>query len=240
MDIINNKQEKHKHIKTQEQFVSMDRYFQWVYKTISPYLGNRILDIGCAGGNICQYFLNKEKVIGVDLLDEFIEEIKRRFKNYPNFEAYKCSLVSEEFLKYQSRNVDTVTCLNVISHITDDDKALKNVYEILQPKGKLILQVPAFKWLYGTLDEADLHFRRYNKEEIIKKISLTGFLVHKVFYFNMMGIFPWYFSGKIMKENIFSSKKGKLYNIVIPFLKIIESIIKPPFGLSIFVIAQKP
>ncbi|MFH1452508.1 MAG: methyltransferase type 12, partial [Armatimonadota bacterium] len=105
--------------------------------------------------------------------------------------------------------------------------------------GRVIIQVPAFMWLYGTLDKADLHFRRYSKSEIVNKVKKAGFKIHKSFYFNFPGIIGWYLSGKVFKDKHFKSGRGKLFNTVIPVIKFVERAVRPPLGLSVFVIAEK-
>lgn len=228
----------HSNIVTQDNLAAADRYFPWIYDTIKEFAGNKILDIGCARGNIADFFKAKELIIGIDVLDEFVSCFKDRFKENKNFYAYKINIEegAEELI---GRGIDTIICLNVLEHIEKDGLALENMRKILVKGGKLIVQVPAFNFLYGTLDEADLHFRRYEKKEIADKIKGAGFKIKKVFYFNLLGVLGWFLSGKVFKDKHFKAERGGLFNKFIPFLRFFEKIMKPPAGLSIFVIAEK-
>ena len=47
---------------------------------------------------------------------------------------------------------DSVVCLNVLEHVSDDRKALEHMYALLRPGGSVILIIPAFESLYGPID----------------------------------------------------------------------------------------
>ena len=61
--------------------------------------------------------------------------------------------------------------MNVLEHIEDDAATLQDFAQVLQPGGHLVLLVPAMKALYGTLDEHLHHFRRYDREEVLQKVT---------------------------------------------------------------------
>lgn len=229
----------HNNVLTQDNLESVDKYFSWVYDVIKPFTGQRILDIGCARGNITDFVKGRELVIGIDVLEDFVNDYKNRFKNFKNISAFKCNIEKDNAEFLLNKDIDTIICLNVLEHIENDMQALKNMHRILKTGGKLIIQVPAFACLYGTLDAADIHFRRYGKKEIISRITAAGFKIKKVFYFNIAGIIGWFISGKILKDKHFKKDRGILFNSIIPFLRFIEKAIKPPIGLSIFVAAEK-
>ncbi|MDC1080882.1 class I SAM-dependent methyltransferase [Flavobacteriaceae bacterium] len=45
-------------------------------------------------------------------------------------------------LPFESNTYDLILCNHVLEHIPDDEKALKEIYRILKPRGTAILQVP--------------------------------------------------------------------------------------------------
>lgn len=69
--------------------------------------------------------------------------------------------------------------LNVLEHIKDDDKALAEVNKILNNQGIFIIEVPSGKFLYDEYDRKFLHYRRYNMQEIEKKLIKAGFKIEK-------------------------------------------------------------
>ena len=58
---------------------------------------------------------------------------------------------------------DAIVCFNVLEHIADDEGTLRRFRELLAPGGALLPLVPAHPALYGTLDRAFGHERRYAK-----------------------------------------------------------------------------
>ena len=44
---------------------------------------------------------------------------------------------------------DTVVCANVLEHVEDDDAALRQIFALLEPGGRVVLVVPMLRALYG-------------------------------------------------------------------------------------------
>lgn len=70
---------------------------------------------------------------------------------------------------------DLIFSLNVIEHLADDTRALRNFHQWLRPGGKLVLYVPAFMHLFSSMDKKVGHFRRYGRSELIEKTHKAGF-----------------------------------------------------------------
>lgn len=226
-------------IEIQSRLSKVDKYNQWIYNNVKAFVGNRILDVGCASGNITQFFLDREIVIGLDHSTEFIGIIKDKFRAYPNFRAVELDIIDSSIVMLRSEKLDTITCFNVLEHIEDDLLALANMRQLLIDNGRLILVVPAFQTLYGTMDEADGHFRRYSRKELLAKLHKLDYIVEKQFYMNAVGTIGWYVNGKILKRDLVPNAHYSLYNRILPIFSQIEKLVKIPFGLSIVTIAKK-
>ena len=135
--------------------------------------------------------------------------------------------------------MDTAIFLNFLEHIEDDLGALGNIYKVLIPGGKLLLLTPAFRFLYGTMDKADNHYRRYTKSSLRRKLKVVGFMVTEQCYMNFLGIFAWFINGKVLRRTLATERQYLFYDKLAPFLKLIEAKIKPPLGLSIVTVAKK-
>ena len=94
---------------------------------------------------------------------------------------------------------DTVVCLNVLEHVKDDLRALSFMRTVLEPGGRLVLQVPAFQFLYGSVDRAIGHYRRYTRRDLALKMRQAGFEVEDSFYMNVIGMAGWFWNNRIMK-----------------------------------------
>jgi len=104
----------------------------------------------------------------------------------------------------------------------------------------LLLLVPAKKGAYTRLDKELGHFRRYEKDELLEKLKKSGYEVENVHFFNFVGLISWYVRDKVKRKNInLKPYHIRMFDSIVPFLRAIESHIKPPLGISLIVVARK-
>lgn len=218
-------------------------YNRWIYNNIRDYLTGNILDIGSGLGDIAQYFINDRNVHHIilsDKSDDIISELNKKFLYKNNYSIATLDISNIETSKnIFSVPIDTVTCINVLEHIKDDQKALENIYNILEPNGLLILIVPAIPYIYGTLDELVGHCRRYTKDELNRRIKQANFTLKKQYFMNFFGIASWFLAGKIFKQDELSKNYCKILDKIVPLLEKVERIHNPPIGQLIVTICGK-
>lgn len=224
---------------TQTLLSEAKNYNRWIFQLIQPSLGQRILDIGCAIGNITEYFLDRQCVVGLDCDRKAIEQVRTRFADYPNFSAYYADFPKSDLSFLRTSAFDTITCLNVLEHIADDDSALVTMRTLLVDGGRLILLVPALRWLYGSMDAADGHFRRYSTGELREKLAFAGFTVRKLQYMNFLGIFGWFMNGRIRKVSVIPKNQLAFFDRIVPFTQRVERSVRVPLGQSLIALAEK-
>jgi SAM-dependent methyltransferase len=216
------------------------RYFQWQYDLVEPYLGNRVLEIGCGVGNFTCALLDRECVVGIDVDEAVLHEHRQRFRGHNHVTAHIMDSTSPDFSSLTSYRPDSVVCLNVLEHIEDDHRALANMHSVLQPRGRAILIVPAFEQLYGPIDAKLGHYRRYSKPTLRRLAEETGFHVLGLRYMNMIGFFGWWFNARVMPREEQSESQIAIFDaLVVPVQAALEGWIEPPFGQSIFAVFEK-
>jgi len=135
------------------------------------------VEVGCGEGHNLELLSNMGlRGIGIDISEEAINLARNR--NLKNVR-----LINADFNKVNLENKELVLFLFVLEHIEDDLKALRKINSFLKKGGHLIISVPAHSRLYSIQDRLAGHHRRYDREEIIKKLRDTGFYVKKVFSF---------------------------------------------------------
>lgn len=211
-------------------------YNKWTMRKFLPYLSGDILEVGCGIGNFTAYLTNYGNVWACDVEKNYIDQTKtlldRQVKvGFGDIEKGEYFFIRKKF--------DTIICLNVLEHIKDDMKALKNLYDLLKDGGHLILLVPAHMFLYGEIDKSIGHYRRYNKIRLNILMKDLGFKIIKSQNLNFLGALGWWFSSKLLGKSIVEENKIKMFNMVAPFVLPLENIIEPPFGTSVLIIAQK-
>ena len=220
---------------------SMNRYYQWISKIIMPHAGKRILDIGCANGNLSQFFMEKELLCGIDISGDYLEQIRNRFPDHKNFQAVLLDACdSEGMLNLRKYRFDTAITMNALEHIKDDILAFRNIYNALEPGAKFLIVAPAMSQLYALLDYEVGHYRRYNRKELAIKLETAGFRIIKTRYLNAGGAAVWFLYYTLLKKKHFTKLTFRMYNTLVPILRLIESVIPFPFGMSVIAIAEKP
>jgi len=213
-----------------------NRYNGWIFSQILPFLGQEVLEIGCGNGNFTVLLAQQcLRVVAVDLDQEYVRAAKSRLAGKAGVTVLHADATQ---MQWRS-SFDTVVMLDVLEHIQDDVQMLRSLSHCLKPQGKLIVKVPALEWLYSPMDEAIGHYRRYNKNTLNKSFRKAGFSNSSMWYFNIAGIPGWWLNGKVLNRTQPPAEQVGLFNSLVPILSFTESIVKPPVGLSLFVVATK-
>ena len=220
-----------------------ENFNRWMYQTIKPYCSGQILEIGSGIGNISQFFLRDGYQITLsDIRNDYCENLRAQFSAFGNLKGIiRLDIVHSDFEKeYQDHfsKYDTIFALNVIEHVQDDNLAISNCNNLLKANGKLIILVPALPQLYNSFDKGLQHYRRYTKKSLNLLIAENNFGIIRSQYFNAVGMLGWYISGKLQKNNSIPKDQMKLYDSLVPVIKIIDRILLNRVGLSVITIAQ--
>jgi glycosyltransferase involved in cell wall biosynthesis len=218
----------------------LEPYNRWLVSRFDGAVGRRVLEIGAGFGNITRHFKGRELLVASDLDPVALEHLKGTFRDDPGVRvaSYRFPLDTTAREEIQAMRIDTVVCLNVLEHIEDDRATLADMYDLLQPGGRLVLLVPAFAWLYGTLDEHLRHFRRYEKEELEGKVREAGFVLENLMYLNRPGIFGWWVNGKLLRRRVLPRSQLLAFKLLMPLLER-EKERPPSAGLSLVAIGRK-
>ncbi|MEP7291747.1 MAG: bifunctional glycosyltransferase/class I SAM-dependent methyltransferase [Chloroflexota bacterium] len=211
----------------------------WMADTVRGFLGQSTLEIGAGIGNLTAKLCNRESYISTDMDEMYISRLRRRFMNRPNIRMAKLDVTSSEDTMNIGEQVDSIVCLNVLEHVPDHVTALKNMHTLLAEGGRMVLLVPQGQWLYGTLDRALDHCRRYSRAELTQLVRDAGFEIEDVLAFNHVGVLGWWFSGKILKRQTIDRVQLKVLDSFIWAIKRFDHLLPWP-ALSLIVIAKKP
>jgi len=214
----------------------MPRYNNFIAKIFTDELGTSKLplEFGAGIGTLSQIFEKKTGIKPICI------EIDNKNKSYLLERKFR---VFDDISKV-GLNVDAVFSSNVLEHIEDDLRILKQLHKHTTDEAKLVLYLPAFPFLFSGLDKAVGHFRRYGKNSISKKLKNVGFSIDRIYYADCIGFFAsllfrvWGFDGSV---GLGSPKSLRLYDhFFFPLSRIFDAIgFRFLFGKNIVVVARK-
>ncbi len=215
-------------------------------KLVADKKNQLILDIGGGNGLFTKYLQDKQNTC--ILLEPGKYAIEKAIENGVNY-AIVGSLHETEI---ESSSFDSIILLDVLEHIEDDQKFLKEINRILKDDGELILTVPALPKLYSEFDKMVGHYRRYKLNELTERVKNSGFSVKYGSYFFSLLPFPIIISRLLLNKFKKQDKKvssghidkrsilGSTLRILLwPELLLLNNRIRIPIGSSCLVSAVK-
>jgi glycosyltransferase involved in cell wall biosynthesis len=215
------------------------RYNRWVIGRIAPFIGDRILEAGAGIGNITAHLLDRELIVAADDNASYLERLAANFSNNPNVRTAEINLErSDGILNLSEHRFDTIVCVNVIEHLKADEEVLHTFFEILQPGGRAIILAPQGRWLYGSIDRALDHHRRYSRAEMRQKMEGAGFEIEEIFGLNRIAPPFWFFNGRVLRRTSVPGAQVRFFDRLVPLVKIFDRLFPLP-PLSIIAIGRK-
>lgn len=229
---------KYKGTKTLEVLEGADNYNNWIASSLRPYVKSPALEIGAGTGNISEYFKDIKELVLSDNDSQLVKKLGEKFKENKNISVETLD-IAENFGKVKHQ-FKTIFAINVLEHIKDDAKALRNMHMLLEQGGRIVLLVPAKKFAFTDLDKNLGHFRRYEKIELQEKIKNAGFEAEKIVFFNFLGLLSWLVRDRVSRgETHLNKSHVRLFDFFVPILRIIEPKSSLFMGISLIVIAKK-
>ncbi|HVL82479.1 MAG TPA: class I SAM-dependent methyltransferase [Actinomycetota bacterium] len=211
----------------------------WMFERLKPHLGERILEIGCGLGTFTPWLMEHGRVTAVDPSSDAVRYVAERIPHAEELDLREGSITDEATVDALEPRYDTALMVNVLEHIEEQGLALANAHRLLAPGGRLIVLSPWGPRLWGSLDEAFGHVRRYTRGSLRTAMQQGGFEVISLKPFNTLGIVGWLFAGKLLRHTRLESGPTKLYSLMFPVARLLEDLIRPPIGLSLIAVGVK-
>lgn len=220
------------------------KYHRWLLDEFRQYIGKNIVEVGAGKGSFSEMLLDtKPDSLSLVEPSEMFFDLERNISANVNgtrvglfhsiFEEASPSITS-------SARPDTIIYVNVLEHIEDDSRELRLIRNSLDDGGRFLVFVPAMRALFSEFDRDLGHFRRYRKGELEKKVKDAGFKILRSRYFDLAGAAPWFVKYRILRSRTLGGGAVSMYdNLVVPIMRRFESVVRPPFGKNILLVAEK-
>ena len=221
-------------------------YHRWILGIFKPFLGRHLVEVGAGLGSFSKLILDQHQCETLALVepspDMYGELVgnARRLDTTVQIDTYHGTFPQAAPLIKAKAAPDSIIYVNVLEHIAEDEVELETIRSSLVDGGRAFLFVPALPWLYGAFDERVGHLRRYKKQELEEKLRRTGFKTVVSTYFDLPGVAPWWLKYRLLKSTSMEPGGVKLYDrFIVPTARRLESIISPPIGKNVIVVAEK-
>lgn len=223
---------------TLERLAAAPNYNRWMFDRLRPWVGRRVLEIGSGIGNLSAFLLDRERLVLTDTASDYLDRLRARFAGRANVGIAHLYL-PDDHAGLAGERFDTIICLNVLEHVEDDHTSLVVMRRLLAPGGRLVLLVPALRALYGTLDVALGHHRRYGRRDLATKFPAAGLALRHLEYFNLAGIPGWWLAGRVLRRRIIPAASLRWYDALVPLFRL-ERLLPWRIGQSLIAIGEAP
>jgi SAM-dependent methyltransferase len=216
-------------------------YRRWLFDQVAAYRGRRVLEVGAGIGNYTGFLADAEQVVSIDVHAGALAVLRAKYAGDARVAIHQADIADPSCRSLASYGCDSAICFNVLEHVEDHVGALRNIAAILVPGGRLLLIVPALPFIYGTVDRSLCHHRRYTRASLRAALAEAGYAAERVWWMNFPGIFGWFLNNRVLKRREESAAQIAFYDrFVVPCVRRVESVVRPPVGLSLVCVAQTP
>jgi ubiquinone/menaquinone biosynthesis C-methylase UbiE len=153
-------------------FGSRNKLIIWALNRYFPGFEN-LLEVGCGTGYVLSGIgkaFPSARIVGSEI---FVAGLAFAAERLP--EALLIQMDARH-IPYADE-FDVAAAFDVLEHIDDDEAVLQNMYRTIKPGGGLLITVPQHRWLWSYNDDHACHVRRYDRDELHRKINAAGFAI---------------------------------------------------------------
>ena len=183
-----------------ERFDRARIWIKYIVNQTKFYMSKNVIEIGAGCGSFARAYYRKEfnTLVLTESDNVNLYDLNKIFFQFSNVKIIRSNI------KNIKKKFDTIIYFNVLEHIKDDTSEINNAINKLNKNGYLIILVPAHQNLYGNLDLAVGHYRRYNISYFAK--SFKNCKIVELKFLDMAGYFLYYFNNLFFKKQTYPSK----------------------------------
>lgn len=142
-----------------------------------------VADVGAGTGKILFEVKGKARAVALEAAADLARAGAGRYRL-----PYVIGSLSEG-VPFRRDALDLLLALDVLEHLDDDRRTLGELFAALRRGGRLVISVPAFRWLWSRHDDLHHHRRRYSRQGLVDVLESAGFVCERVTYYNTL-LFP--------------------------------------------------
>jgi len=216
-------------------------YYRWLHLRFRAELHGSVIEHGSGTGLLSATLISGgvAPLVLTEPDPALAAGLRERFPSGSGVEIFEGTL--ERYAAERGGNAaDAVISANVLEHVPDDAATLAAMHAVLKPGGALCLYVPARPELFGSLDRAFHHHRRYRRGELRDKLAAAGFKIERLDYRNLANAPLWWWMGRVLRTERLALSRVRFYDRwLFPALSRLENLLPPPYGSNLLALARK-
>jgi glycosyltransferase involved in cell wall biosynthesis len=215
------------------------QYLSWLVRVLRPNVGDTVLEAGAGIGNIAARLMGRRLLYVAGEKDPLhLHALRNRFLRTPNLTVRQMDPECPRDFEGLDETFDTVLCVNVLEYVEDPAVTIALLRRTLKTGGALIVLVPQSRGLYGSLDRAMGHKRRFQREEAVGLLRDAGMKVESVRGLNRISAPSWWLYSRVLRTSHISKLALKVFDKTVWIWRRIDGIL-PWRGLSLILVARK-
>jgi len=210
----------------------------WIGKTLRPFIGDRVLEVGAGIATLTNQFIPRELYVAADSNPQCLHYLQSFSFGKPYMHVLHLDPADTDHVDGLQEKFDTALVVNVLDRVADDQAVLKNIWSTLQPGGRALVFVSQNPKLFGKLDQALGRRERYTREKLEQSLTAAGFELEQIIDFNRFSVPAWWLNGKLLGRSRISRLQLKIVDVLMPLLNHTDELF-PWKGLSLIGIAKK-
>ena len=151
-------------------FTARARLIVWALRKHFPH-AQSLLEIGCGTGNVLGAIAEAAPALRLTGSEAHASALALARSRAP-----RAVLLQMDARRIPYREeFDVVGAFDVLEHIEDDERVLREMFESCRCGGGAIITVPQHPWLWSYRDEFAGHVRRYRRADLLRKLRSAGF-----------------------------------------------------------------
>jgi SAM-dependent methyltransferase len=143
----------------------------------------RVLDAGCGTGRNLAEYGEPGRARGVDPSPSAVAFCRAR-----GIDGVQQGEIEQ--LPFDDGAFDLILATDVLEHVDRDDRALAELRRVAAPDARLLVTVPAYRWLWSQHDDSHHHLRRYTAGVLAERARGAGWEPVVRTYFNTVLLPP--------------------------------------------------
>ena len=215
------------------------QYLNWLARVLRPSLGDTVLELGAGIGNIAGNLMGRRLHYVVAEKDPlYLHSLRNRFLRTPNVAVLQLDPECPDDFERAGGPFDTVLSINVLEYVEDPASVISSAATVLKPGGTLIVLVPQSPSLFGTLDKALGHRRRFSQAQLRSLLEQSGFSIQSMKQLNKIGTVGWWLFGNVLRRKRISKVMLKIFDKTVWFWRHFDGMLPWP-GLTLVAVATK-